>query len=312
MCKSLSVRAYAAVALLVTLVCSRAKAQDLALDSLREQRIQSCVTRICQDAWERFRQGQYRRAQTGFRKAGLYRPRDWSLKLDLAHALLGEGDYDYAAYAIRRALDLHPEPLGLHYDLRDVFRTDDRFEETREQLGRFVEEHPLNRDGLFCWGYFLLFTDQEEEARGAFEQVLALDPQDRYARLFGERVAVRDFHSSRVAPEASRAWGPTGPILSDRISPDSRASARPGPAEHYRRALTQGSRTESSDASVSDTEALDHAMNADGPDGPGDGLDDLEARRPLATEPLPAQGQRAGVLPPREAALPGRPRLTDR
>ncbi|MEQ8767974.1 MAG: hypothetical protein RL885_28990 [Planctomycetota bacterium] len=281
---------------------TRLHAQDMLLASSREQRI---AARISADADERFLNGEYRRAQTGYRKAGLYRPRDWSLKLDLAHALLAEGDYDYAAYAVRRGLDLHPEPVGLQADLREVFASEERFKEVGDRLERFVVEHPLNRDGHFCLAYYRMFSGDEDGARESFHRVLEIQPKDRYARLLGERLAIDHYHEMQSSRTKDLAASLSGPSVDRRVS-----GMEPGPAESYRLALIERNGGSLPVAVVPAPQA--DAAGVAVPDEPSVTGDELEARPPAVRTVLPPQGRRVGMQPWNENPPAGRPRLTDR
>lgn len=107
----------------------------------------------------------------------------------LADALFAAGDYNYAAYAVRKGIVLDPSLAENPLDKRAFYVEPARFLEQMARLEEHLARHPRDGDAWLVLAYNRLFSGDPAGARELFEKVADLVPGDRASALFLERCA---------------------------------------------------------------------------------------------------------------------------
>jgi len=127
------------------------------------------------------KQGAYQRATDVLLQAVLSDPEAGLPKLAFADALFATGDYDYAAYAVRRGIDRVSDIAVVLADRRSLFRDDKELDRLVYRLRHHVQRHSRSTDAHFLLGYYHLIMGRPEDARRSFDTALDLDSHDRHA-----------------------------------------------------------------------------------------------------------------------------------
>jgi hypothetical protein len=151
-----------------------------------------------------FREGRYDEAAESWLRALGYVPDDASLHFVIADALFALGDYHYAAFMVRRALELQPELARVEIDKRGFYGDPSAFDEQLATVRAYLAEHPDDASAHLILGYSLLFSDQSAAAHAPFARVLELDPEDHAARLLIGSTVLPDASAREAAPERRR------------------------------------------------------------------------------------------------------------
>lgn len=128
-----------------------------------------------------FGRGRFPQAAVAYRAAARKAPKDPLAAYALGHGLFAVGDYEGAAQALRRGVQLYPALLAVPMHRRDFYGDRRVFDAQLALLQRYVQEHPDHQDARFLLGYNLFFSQQRARAR---EHFAALGKEDRAARLF--------------------------------------------------------------------------------------------------------------------------------
>jgi hypothetical protein len=126
-----------------------------------------------------FREGRYTDAVQFYAKAVEFAPEQGALYLVLSDALFAAGDYHYAAYAVRRALELDPALVESTVDKHGFYPDPKQFDEQLSTLERYVSEHTADRDARLVLGLNYLFGGRPVDAVRTLESSspsLADDP----------------------------------------------------------------------------------------------------------------------------------------
>lgn len=116
-----------------------------------------------------FREARYGDAAHFYAKALEYSPDSGILYLVLADALFATGDYRYAAFAIRKALELEPELASNVIDKRDFYAVALDFDRQLATLERFVEDHVIDDDARLVLATNYLFGGRPAAAVALFQ-----------------------------------------------------------------------------------------------------------------------------------------------
>lgn len=148
-----------------------------------------------------FREGRYDEAAESYLRAIAYAPEDGSIHFVASDALFAQGDYHYAAYMIRRALELDPGLATVDLDKRTFYENPDLFSLQLSALQSYLEEKRFDAAAHLVHGYNLRFSGRPDRAAQAFERVLEIEPGNEAAELMlaglrsldesGERPTVR-------------------------------------------------------------------------------------------------------------------------
>lgn len=122
-----------------------------------------------------FTAGEYGRAVRYYAKAVEYSPNDGVLYLVLADALFATGDYHYAAYALRRALELEPGLASAVIDKRKFYGQPKDFDHQLELLERYLQDHFLDEDARLVLAANYLFGGSPEKCVALLEQPTSRD-----------------------------------------------------------------------------------------------------------------------------------------
>ncbi len=128
-----------------------------------------------------FKQGKYSLAVEAFQQAVLAAPRDGVPKFYFGLAHFSAGDYEYAAYAIRRGMDRVPSWGKNEMDPRYLYGKSADLDRHLAALTAHVERDPANGDARFLLGYMLYFTGQYAPALEQFDLAMQIGAGDRHA-----------------------------------------------------------------------------------------------------------------------------------
>jgi tetratricopeptide (TPR) repeat protein len=117
-----------------------------------------------------FREERYTDAVQFYAKAVEFAPDQGALYLVLADALFAAGDYHYAAYAVRRAIELEPALIDAQVDKRGFYPDPKRFDEHLAALERYLADHPGDRDARLVLALNYLFSSRAKDAVRILEQ----------------------------------------------------------------------------------------------------------------------------------------------
>ncbi|MFT5285635.1 MAG: hypothetical protein ACI8TQ_001800 [Planctomycetota bacterium] len=127
-----------------------------------------------------FRERRYGDAVHFYAKAIEFSPNEGALYLVLADALFATGDYHYAAYAIRRALELDPTLLVSEIDKHDFYGRPSDFDQQLRVLEDYVTDHPTDTDTRLVLALNYLFGGMHGHAtrllENDFSRGLGTDP----------------------------------------------------------------------------------------------------------------------------------------
>ncbi len=132
-----------------------------------------------------FGRGRFAEAAVAYRAAAAKAPRDPMAAYALGHGLFAIGDYQGAADALRRGIQLFPGLLDVGMNRRDFYGNPARFDAQLAALARRVEAAPDDTAARFVLGYNYFFTPQRGRAREHLEAVSGQYPE---ARLLLQRI----------------------------------------------------------------------------------------------------------------------------
>jgi len=135
-----------------------------------------------------FVRGQFAEAVVAYRAAAAKAPTDPLASLALGHGLFATGQYTPAARALRRALQLHPELVGVRMSRRQFYGDPAAFNRQLARLERHVAQVPGDHAARFVLGYNFFFTQQHAKAARHFA---VLGDADREAALFVHKMTPR-------------------------------------------------------------------------------------------------------------------------
>lgn len=122
-----------------------------------------------------FHEGRYRDAVHYYATAIEYSPDEGVLYLILADALFATGDYHYAAYALRRAVELDANILDSVVDKRSFYADPKDFDRQLAVLESYVEDHPIDDDARLLLAANYLFGNRPAQAADILESAFSLE-----------------------------------------------------------------------------------------------------------------------------------------
>ncbi|HEX6882897.1 MAG TPA: tetratricopeptide repeat protein [Planctomycetota bacterium] len=111
-----------------------------------------------------FREGRYTDAVQFYAKAVEFAPDQGALYLVLADALFAAGDYHYAAYAIRRSVELDPALLETRVDKHGFYPDPALFDQQLAALEDYLFRHADDRDARLVLALNYLFGARPADA----------------------------------------------------------------------------------------------------------------------------------------------------
>ena len=112
----------------------------------------------------------------------LTEPQNGGRKLNYGVALFAIGDYDYAAYAIRRGLDRVAEWGGDAMDPKILYGEQGGFDRHLGALRDYASGHKDDNAAHFVLGYMLWASGQYKDARPVLDDALKIDPDDGHIK----------------------------------------------------------------------------------------------------------------------------------
>ena len=127
-----------------------------------------------------FRESRFGDAVHYYAQAVEHSPEEGVLFLILSDALFATGDYHYAAYSLRRALELDPELVNNVVDKHSFYAEAGVFDRQLEVLERYLKDHFLDEDARLVLAANYLFGNQSIECikllQGAYGKDVAASP----------------------------------------------------------------------------------------------------------------------------------------
>lgn len=135
-----------------------------------------------------FREGRFSDAVHHYAKAIEFAPERGVLHLILSDALFATGDYHYAAYALRRALELDPTLVDSGLDKHAFYGDPTEFDRQLELLERYLADHFLDDDARLLLATNYLFAKRPSQALELLESPFSVDVRGSTAgRIVVER-----------------------------------------------------------------------------------------------------------------------------
>jgi len=120
-----------------------------------------------------FREGRYGDAVQFYAKAVEFSPDEGVLYLVLSDALFATGDYHYAAYTIRKALELDPTLVDAPVDKRRFYADGAEFDHQLATLERFVDDRVTDQDARLVLALNYLFAGRAVDSVVTLESPFA-------------------------------------------------------------------------------------------------------------------------------------------
>lgn len=111
-----------------------------------------------------FRERRYTDAVSHYARAIEFAPGDAVLYLVLSDALFAAGDYHYAAFALKKALELEPRLIDTIVDKHSFYTDPADFEKQLSYLERFLSDHPEDDDARLVLAANYLFGNKPNQA----------------------------------------------------------------------------------------------------------------------------------------------------
>jgi tetratricopeptide (TPR) repeat protein len=138
-----------------------------------------------------FQAGRFAEAAEEFRRALAARPASVEARIDLAAALLHQGDATSATAELREALRLDPGNATAHFNLGTLLAMAGSSAEARDHLAAAVKALPRDAEARRSLAHVLRESGQLEGALGEYREAVALAPADDLARLEEAETLVR-------------------------------------------------------------------------------------------------------------------------
>ncbi|MHC5065829.1 MAG: tetratricopeptide repeat protein [Planctomycetota bacterium] len=150
-----------------------------------------------------FKQGRFEEAAESYMRALAYSPDDGSIHFVIADSLFAQGDYHYAAFMIKKALELDPELAQAEVDKRSFYEDPALFDRQMETLRKYLEEKPYDAAAHLVMGFNLRFSGDSAGAKLALARVLEIDPDSRAAQLLLDSATKERESASATPPRAA-------------------------------------------------------------------------------------------------------------
>lgn len=138
-----------------------------------------------------FQAGRYEEAAEHFRRALAARPESAEARINLAAALVQQGDRAGAEASLREALAHAPDNATAHFNLGVLLAGKGPSEEARAELAAAVAGMPGDAEAARTLARMLRDLGRLDEALAEYGRAVALDPADETARLGEAETLVR-------------------------------------------------------------------------------------------------------------------------
>ncbi len=149
-----------------------------------------------------FRSGDYSKAIEEYEQAIVLEPGSAIARFALGEALFVKGDYAYAAFVLRKGLELDGSWLDVEVTKDRVYGKLADYATALNKLETFVASHPYDGAAKFVLGYEYFVTKQYDRAKEMLEQARQLGP-DPAADLILDAIEKRHAPAAEPAPEKS-------------------------------------------------------------------------------------------------------------
>jgi len=126
--------------------------------------------------------GDYPAAIASLSLAGELDKSDPIARIHLAQARLALGQYEDAATALRRALELQPKLIYLDLRLWTYYRQPAELTQYVAAFEKWLQSNPATAEAYFMFGYLSYQIGQRADARDALQRVADARPRDTLAR----------------------------------------------------------------------------------------------------------------------------------
>lgn len=123
-------------------------------------------------------QGDLKGAEYAFKKVTEAEPTYADGWLNVARALIQEGETDAAKPYLAKALDIDPSLARVHFFQALVQKADGNFDDALASLAKVVDKYPRDRVAQNQIGRLLFLQRKYPQSVAALEKVLAIDPED--------------------------------------------------------------------------------------------------------------------------------------
>jgi cytochrome c-type biogenesis protein CcmH/NrfG len=149
-----------------------------------------------------FTERRYGDAVHFYAKAIEFAPNDGTYYLILSDALFATGDYHYAAYALRRALELDPTQASAPVDKHEFYKSDPQeFDRQLAVLELYVQDQPTDQDARLVLAANYLFGGRPAAAVDLLDKTESAKVRDESAgRLIYESARMLQYGKSKNEP----------------------------------------------------------------------------------------------------------------
>lgn len=134
-----------------------------------------------------FKNGKFKEARSLYVKAVLANPLDGLATLYLGHAFFTLKEYSNAEYCLRRGIEFITDP-DFEMALIATFPNEKSFLTHKKELEKAYQLHNTDISLQVVLSYLYFFSGEIEQAKLLFHQIALLDPKDRFAKFFIERI----------------------------------------------------------------------------------------------------------------------------
>ena len=161
---------------------------DLAEELERLKAEETAVEALGQGA-VKFKSGEYAAAAEAFRQAVVAAPKNAVPKFAFAHALFARGEYEYAAFMLRRGMELLPNWPSVGTALHELYGNPDDLVEHTIALRTYLDLREADVGGHFLLAYVTYFSGDLDGAEKQFRKLLETSPDHVQAEAFLIRIA---------------------------------------------------------------------------------------------------------------------------
>src|SRR5262249_6533736 len=145
------------------------------------------------------------KAVEAFKNAVTVDPKNAIARFALGEALFAQGDYHYAAYSIKKGLELNPHWVDVDAPKDKFYGSMAPFDAAMKQLEAYAQANPYDAASQFLLGYQNYFTGKYDESAAAFGREIDLVGKDASADLFTAKIPDRKANPPKPAESAPKS-----------------------------------------------------------------------------------------------------------